>query len=219
MEQLWPTELSLPAAPHQRQAALAPSPRAHTISQPLRASPPAPFPSRGVGAWMSVPNPPASRAPPAFSVRLWEALAQNHRRAPASSSALSRGAGVTASEPQCRITPRSLPLKLVPPASRQRERAAPSAAISFRRLPAPPAPQASGLWEKKTAAWARSRVRATPGRPRRRPDPSGGRGVDARSLQLLRWPAPRSRPGWLPGPGGRGWERERKGSVCSLAHA
>lgn len=48
-----------------------------------QASPPAPFPSRGVGAWMCVPNPPVFWAPPAFSVRLWEALAQNHHLATA----------------------------------------------------------------------------------------------------------------------------------------
>ena len=58
---------------------------------------------------MCVPNPPVSRAPPAFSVRLREALAENHRRVTASFSALSGGARVTASEPHCRITPCSPP--------------------------------------------------------------------------------------------------------------
>lgn len=70
---------------------------------------------------MCVSKPPAARAPPAFSARLREALAQNHRRAPTSSSALSGGAGVTASEPQCRITPRSSRPKQRPPGRRQRE--------------------------------------------------------------------------------------------------
>lgn len=117
---------------------------------------------------MCVPNPPVSRAPPAFSVRLREALAQNHRRVTASFSALSGGARVTASEPQCRITPRSPPpnQRLQPAASPpSKGRAAPSAPISFRRLPAPPAPQPLDCGRRKPLherAPQRARPRAGP---------------------------------------------------------
>lgn len=71
-------------------------------------------------------------------------LRRRRRRAALQPPPPSGGAGVTASEPQCRSTP-------APAADRPGERPAPSAPISFRRLPALRA-SASGLWEKKTAA-------------------------------------------------------------------
>lgn len=40
--------------------------------------------------------------------------------------------------------------------------------------------------------------------------------MDARSLQLLRWPVPRSRPGWLPGPGGGDGEGRGRGRSARL---
>lgn len=113
---------------------------------------------------MCVPKPPVSRALPAFSARLWEALAQNHRRAPASSSALSGGAGVTASEPQCRITPRSSPT------NQRRQPAVKESECSFRAHILPPAPRpsraaASGLWEKKNRCMSALPSARTPARP------------------------------------------------------
>lgn len=157
---------------------------------------------------MCVPNPPVSRAPPAFSVRLREALAQNHRRVTASFSALSGGARVTASEPHCRITPRS------PPPNQRLQPAVKGARCSLRAHILPPTPRpsraaASGLWEKKTAAWARSPARAPSGRPRRRPDLGGGRGVDARSLRRFGGPRLARAPDYCQGLGGG--DRERRG--------
>ncbi|KAF6321313.1 hypothetical protein mRhiFer1_008441 [Rhinolophus ferrumequinum] len=76
-------------------------------------------------------------------------------------------------------------------ARRQKESAAPSAPRSFRRLPAPPAPQPLDCGRRKPLH------ERAPEQARPRTGPAAAQilatsaGVDVLSLQLLQWPAPR----------------------------
>lgn len=92
----------------------------------------------------------------------------------------------------------------MPRSCRQKERAAASAFISFRRLPAPPAPQPLDCGSgRRKPLHERAPEKA---RPRTGPAAAqiqaAGAGKDSLSPQLLRWPAPRSLRGLLPGSGG-----------------
>lgn len=188
-----------PAAPHRRRAGLAPSPRADTIPRPPHASPPAPFPSQGLGASMCVPNPPVFSAPRAPSVRPREAPAQNP---PPRSSLVSCPLRRRRSNGSATAVPHHTPLRAARPTPRargQKERAASSAPRSFRRLPAPPAPQPLDCGRRKPLhERAPERVRA-PGRPGPPPPRSRARARSCGSCcggrRLARAPDARQRRG------------------------
>lgn len=193
----------LPAAPHQRQAGLAPSSPADTIPRPPSrlASSPRPLP----GGWgldgvsltpqCSEPRQPLQGAPGKPGHKTAAALQPSPRRA--------------LEEREQRLEDRSAASH--PGPRRPAPAAGPPSAGARRSLraqilpptPRPPAPQPLDCGRRKPLH-ERAPERAPPAGPAAAQilAPGAGAGAGALSLQQLRRPAPRSRPGRLPGSGG-----------------
>lgn len=219
MEPLRPAEPPLPAAPHQRQAGLTPSPRADTIppSPSSLASSPLPLPG-GWGLECVSLTPQFPEPCSLFSAP----LGSPGTKSPPRSSLLLRPLWRSRSNGLRTAVPHHTPLFTAQPeprALRQRERASPSAPISFRRLSAPPAPQPLDCGRRKPLHERAPECARPAGRPRRRPDFGGGRGRGSALAAAAAVTRASLEPRTVARAWGRGWGRQRKGSVCSVAHA
>lgn len=166
----------------------------------------APLPSPGPRAPLRVPDRPTAGAPRASGASATPGRSADALQPPPPPSG---GAGVTASEPQCRSTP-------APAAGRA------SAPLPPRRYPSADSPPSAPL--PLDCGRRKPLHERAPGRPAAAQVLAacwGARGAEragARGLQLRRRTASRPRPGRLPGLRGRGWARLRKG-VCLLARS